>query len=55
MATDKDEKGDKYRSHIYGEGEKNTEWRYGAPPNYDIVNKLYEEGKTKVSNVRVTN
>ncbi|KAM0939911.1 putative NTF2-like domain superfamily protein [Dioscorea sansibarensis] len=47
MATDKDEKGDKYRSHIYGEGEKNTEWRYGAPPNYDIVNKLYEEGKTK--------
>lgn len=53
MATDKDKKGDKYRSHIYGEGEKNTEWRYGAPPNYDIVNKLFEEGKTKVSIIRI--
>eukprot|EP00262_Sarcandra_glabra_P008541 TRINITY_DN22072_c0_g1_i1.p1 TRINITY_DN22072_c0_g1~~TRINITY_DN22072_c0_g1_i1.p1 ORF type:complete len:235 (-),score=38.72 TRINITY_DN22072_c0_g1_i1:299-1003(-) len=40
--------GDKYRSHIYGDGEKNTKWRYGAPPNYEIVNKLFEEGRTKV-------
>ncbi|KAL5982630.1 hypothetical protein ACLOJK_016705 [Asimina triloba] len=39
--------GDKYRSHIYGEGEKNTKWRFGAPPNYDIANKLFEEGRTK--------
>ncbi|XP_047341045.1 pathogen-related protein-like [Impatiens glandulifera] len=39
---------DKYRSHIYGEGEKNTKWRYGAPPNYDAVNKLFEEGRTKI-------
>lgn len=39
---------DKYRSHIHGEDEKDTEWRFGAPPNYDIVNKLFEEGRTKV-------
>ncbi|KAK9270485.1 hypothetical protein L1049_026065 [Liquidambar formosana] len=40
--------GDKYRSHLYGEGEKNTKWRFGAPPNYDVVNKLFEEGRTKI-------
>ncbi|XP_010244012.1 PREDICTED: pathogen-related protein-like [Nelumbo nucifera] len=40
--------GDKYRSHIYGEAEKNTKWRWGAPPNYDVVNKLFEEGRTKI-------
>ncbi|GLU07050.1 hypothetical protein SLE2022_240280 [Rubroshorea leprosula] len=40
--------GDKYRSFIHGEGEKNTKWRYGAPPNYDVVNKLFEEGRTKI-------
>ncbi|XP_042487035.1 pathogen-related protein-like [Macadamia integrifolia] len=39
--------GNKYRSHIYGEGEKNTVWRYGAPPNYDRVNKLFEEDRTQ--------
>ncbi|KAK1300818.1 hypothetical protein QJS10_CPB13g00863 [Acorus calamus] len=39
--------GDKYRSFIYGEGEKNTVWRGGAPPNYDLVNKLFEEGRTQ--------
>eukprot|EP00262_Sarcandra_glabra_P021676 TRINITY_DN9283_c0_g1_i7.p1 TRINITY_DN9283_c0_g1~~TRINITY_DN9283_c0_g1_i7.p1 ORF type:complete len:244 (+),score=45.36 TRINITY_DN9283_c0_g1_i7:140-871(+) len=39
--------GDKYRSYIYGEGEKNTSWRFGAPPNFDVVNKLFEEGRTK--------
>ncbi|KAF9611580.1 hypothetical protein IFM89_033584 [Coptis chinensis] len=39
--------GDKYRSYIWGEGEKNTVWRYGAPPNYDVVNKLFEEGRTQ--------
>lgn len=42
--------GDEYRSHLHGEGEKNTKWRSGAPPNYDAVNKLFEEGRTKVSN-----
>ena len=39
--------GDKYRYHLDGE-EENTEWRYGAPPNYEVVNKLFEEGRTKV-------
>lgn len=39
--------GDKYRSFIYGESEKNTVWRDGAPPNYDVVNKLFEEGRTQ--------
>ncbi|KAJ8771723.1 hypothetical protein K2173_026900 [Erythroxylum novogranatense] len=40
--------GDKYRSHLHEEGEKDTKWRFGGPPNYDIVNKLFEEGRTKV-------
>lgn len=40
--------GDKYRSFMYGEGEKNTVWRHGAPPNYDMVNKLFEEERTQV-------
>ncbi|XP_023759493.1 pathogen-related protein [Lactuca sativa] len=39
---------DKYRSFMSGEGEKNTTWKYGAPPNYDAVNKLFEEGRTKI-------
>lgn len=38
----------KYRSYLFGEGEKNTEWRYGAAPNYDVVDKLFEEGRTKI-------
>ena len=43
-----DEEGDKYRSFIHGEGEKNTTWRFGAPPNYDAVDKFFEEGRTKI-------
>ena len=39
---------DKYRCFMSGEGEKNTTWKYGAPPNYDAVNKLFEQGRTKV-------
>lgn len=39
--------GDKYRSYLSEEEKKNTQWRYG-PPNYDVVNKLFEEGRTKV-------
>ncbi|KAK1323305.1 hypothetical protein QJS10_CPA02g00715 [Acorus calamus] len=39
--------GDKYSSFMYGEGEKNTVWRNGAPPNYDLVNKLFEEGRNQ--------
>ncbi|KAK6939994.1 hypothetical protein RJ641_029525 [Dillenia turbinata] len=40
-------KEDKYRSYLDGVGE-NTHWRFGAPPNYDVVNKLFEEGRTKI-------
>ncbi|KAM1151227.1 hypothetical protein ACFX19_034570 [Malus domestica] len=39
--------GDKYRSYLTGEGEKNTQWKFG-PPTYDVVNKLFEEGRTKI-------
>ncbi|PON99669.1 NTF2-like domain containing protein [Trema orientale] len=39
---------EKYRTYLHGESEKNTKWRYGAPPNYDVVNKLFEEGRTKI-------
>ena len=38
----------KYRSYLSEEEEvKNIHWRYG-PPNYDLVDKLFEEGRTKV-------
>lgn len=40
--------GDNYRYYLDGEGEKNTKWKYDAPPNYDVVNKLFEQGRTKV-------
>ncbi|CAN1234871.1 Pathogen-related protein [Linum perenne] len=43
-----DSQGDKYRSHLIGEEEKDTHWRDGSPPSYDAVNKLFEEGRTKV-------
>ncbi|KAL9225947.1 hypothetical protein vseg_001818 [Gypsophila vaccaria] len=39
---------DKYRSFLYGEGEKNTTWVHGSPPNFDRVDKLFEEGRTQV-------
>ena len=48
MASSGDDGKEKYRSFLDGEGEKNTRWRFGEPPNYDAVNKLFEEGKTKV-------
>ncbi|KAJ0941269.1 hypothetical protein HanRHA438_Chr02g0092621 [Helianthus annuus] len=38
---------DKYRCFMSGEGEKNTTWKLGVPPNFDVVNKLFEEGRTK--------
>ena len=38
---------DKYRSFIYEEAEK-VQWRHGGPPTYDGVNKLFEDGRTKV-------
>ena len=46
-----DHEGDKYRSHLYGEGEKETQWRFGAPPKYDAVNKLFEQGRTQVETI----
>ncbi|KAM0856031.1 hypothetical protein ACQ4PT_049369 [Festuca glaucescens] len=39
--------GDRYRSHLAGEGEKDTVWRHGAPPTYDAVNSLFESGRTQ--------
>ncbi|KAL7155728.1 hypothetical protein ABFS83_03G096100 [Erythranthe nasuta] len=40
---------EKYRSYLNEEDDvKNIKWRYGAPPNYDVVNKLFEEGRTKI-------
>ncbi|XWS21737.1 hypothetical protein CRYUN_Cryun30bG0080500 [Craigia yunnanensis] len=48
MAYSVTDQEDKYRSYLHGEGEKNTKWKFGAPPNYDAVNKLFEEGRTKI-------
>nr|CAD1834081.1 unnamed protein product [Ananas comosus var. bracteatus] len=39
--------GDKYRSHLVGEGERNTRWRHGSPPTYELVNLLFEQERTK--------
>uniref|UniRef100_A0ACD5VZL3 Uncharacterized protein n=1 Tax=Avena sativa TaxID=4498 RepID=A0ACD5VZL3_AVESA len=47
MAASAEAVGDKYRSFMHGEGEKSTVWRHGGPPNYDVVNKLFEEERTK--------
>ncbi|TVU35200.1 hypothetical protein EJB05_17078 [Eragrostis curvula] len=41
--------GDRYRSHLAGEGEKDTVWRHGAPPTYDAVNALFEAERTQIS------
>jgi hypothetical protein len=40
---------DKYRSILHDETE-NIQWRHGGPPTYDLVNQLFEEGRTKVRN-----
>ena len=39
---------DPYRSHLGGQGEERTSWRHGAPPNYDLVNHLFQTTCTKV-------
>ncbi|XP_051139486.1 pathogen-related protein-like [Andrographis paniculata] len=39
--------GDKYRSYLSAEELKTTKWNNG-PPNYDVVNKLFEEGRTNI-------
>ncbi|XP_057958495.1 pathogen-related protein [Malania oleifera] len=38
---------DAYRSFLHGQEEQSTQWRHGAPPTYHVVNKLFEEGRTK--------
>lgn len=40
---------DKYRSFLHDETHNDIQWRHGGPPNYDAVNKLFEEGRTKAS------
>lgn len=47
MASD-GTKGEKYRSFLDTENVKVVQWRFGAPPKYDVVNKLFEDGQTKV-------
>ncbi|KAH7284831.1 hypothetical protein KP509_34G072400 [Ceratopteris richardii] len=38
---------DPYRSHMTGEGEKDTAWRHGGPPSYHVVNSLFEQTRTQ--------
>ncbi|CAL1352199.1 unnamed protein product [Linum trigynum] len=40
--------GDKYRSFLVDEEGHETQWRHGGPPQYDLVNKLFEQERTKV-------
>ncbi|KAJ6417097.1 hypothetical protein OIU84_002902 [Salix udensis] len=39
--------GDIYRSILHDGADNTTQWRHGAPPTYDSVNQLFEEGRTK--------
>ncbi|EFH65467.1 predicted protein [Arabidopsis lyrata subsp. lyrata] len=39
---------DKYRSILNDEKRGNIRWRYGGPPIFDTVNKLFEEERTQV-------
>lgn len=43
--------GDRYRDHLCGAGEERTAWRHGSAPQYDVVNALFEKGRTQVSSV----
>ncbi|KAF3445551.1 hypothetical protein FNV43_RR10727 [Rhamnella rubrinervis] len=38
----------KYRSYLNSEENKDIKWRFGAPPNYEAVDELFEQGRTKV-------
>ncbi|XP_022142782.1 pathogen-related protein-like [Momordica charantia] len=38
---------DKFRASLHLE-DPTIEWRYGKPPSYEIVDHLFEEGRTKV-------
>ncbi|KAM7495389.1 hypothetical protein LguiB_029998 [Lonicera macranthoides] len=45
--------GEKYRSFLVldrddEDADTTTRWRHGAPPTYDAVNHLFEQGRTKV-------
>jgi hypothetical protein len=44
--------GDKYRSFLDDEAHT-THWRHGGPPIYDAVNKLFEQGRTKVCTIYI--
>lgn len=39
---------EKYRYFLDAENVKDVQWRFGTPPNYDVVDKLFQEGQTKV-------
>ncbi|WOG97176.1 hypothetical protein DCAR_0416516 [Daucus carota subsp. sativus] len=39
---------EKYRDLLDPENVKDVVWRFGAPPNYDVVDKLFEQGRTKI-------
>lgn len=42
---------DKYRQVLHEDeaaAAGTIEWRHGGPPIYDSVNKLFEQGRTKV-------
>ncbi|KAG6435877.1 hypothetical protein SASPL_100758 [Salvia splendens] len=47
MATSEAAGGNKYRSYLTPEELKTTQWNAG-PPDYTVVDKLFEEGRTKV-------
>lgn len=47
MAVEGKVEGDKYRSFLDDKADT-THWRHGGPPIYDDVNKLFEQGRTKV-------
>ncbi|XAR68268.1 hypothetical protein NMG60_11003342 [Bertholletia excelsa] len=38
---------DKYRPVLHGGAAEDIHWRHGAPPVYDDVNRLFEQGRTK--------
>eukprot|EP00250_Pteridium_aquilinum_P011040 c19799_g1_i1 orf=164-940(-) len=38
---------DPYRFHMFGDAEKETEWRHGGPPAYHAVNELFEQSRTQ--------
>lgn len=47
LAEGEEKRVDPYRSHLVGEAEKETEWRHGGHPTYDLVNALFERSRTQ--------